>query len=89
MLTFNHTPHIETQIVELAIAFVTTNIVPKTNYKPWEPQNGPTFYEHVTQGSHVILNETQPTFMYMPTCVGRNYFPTLITSPYAQHGFVL
>jgi hypothetical protein len=47
MFAFNYTPHIETQNVELVITFVTTNIMPKTNYKSHKPQNGPTLHEHV------------------------------------------
>jgi hypothetical protein len=90
MFAFNYTPHIETQNVELVITFVTTNIMPKTNYKSHKPQNGPTLHEHVAKGFHVIMHEPQFTFMHMPTCVGRNYFqfPLKSHNLYAQHDFV-
>ncbi len=40
------------------------------------PQNGPTSHEHASQGSHVVLGKAQPSFVHLPTSVGRNYLPT-------------
>jgi hypothetical protein len=40
-----------------------------------EPQNGPTFHEHASQGSDIVLGKTQPTLIHLPTCIGRNYLP--------------
>jgi hypothetical protein len=45
--TFDHTPHIDKQTIEPAIASFISNIVPKTNYKSIGPQNDPILHEHV------------------------------------------
>jgi hypothetical protein len=39
------------------------------------PQNGPTFREHASQGSHVALGEAQPSFVHLSTSVQGNYLP--------------
>jgi hypothetical protein len=36
------------------------------------PKNGPTPHEHISQGSHVVMDKAQPTFIYLPTHVGGN-----------------
>jgi len=43
MFTFAHTPHTKTQIVELVVASLATNIVLGVYYKSDGPQNGLTF----------------------------------------------
>jgi hypothetical protein len=40
------THHTKKQIVEIVIASLATNIVPRANYKSIRPQNDPTPYEH-------------------------------------------
>jgi len=55
MPTLGHTPHTNKQIIEHVIASHTSNIVPITNYRSVKPQNDPTFYEHATQGLHIVL----------------------------------
>jgi hypothetical protein len=53
---FDHTPHINKQIVKLIVAFIAIINVLGENCKFVEAQNGPTFHEHVIQGLHVVLD---------------------------------
>jgi hypothetical protein len=32
-----------------------------------EPQNGLTLHEHASQSFHIVLGETQPTLVHLPT----------------------
>jgi len=75
ILKLNHTPHIVKHIIEHVVASSIMNIVSKTNYRFIEPQNGPTINEHATQGLHVIIGKTQPTFVHLATHVKGNFFP--------------
>jgi len=58
--THTHTPHTKKQIITLAIASPTNNIMFKANCRSIKPQNGPTLHEHATQGFHIILSKAQP-----------------------------
>ncbi len=71
----NHTLHTMKHIIEHVVASSIMNIVSKTNYMFVEPQNGPTINEHATQGLHIIMGETQLTFVHLATPLGRNFFP--------------
>jgi hypothetical protein len=39
----------------------------------------PTRHEHGTQDLHIVLNETQPTFIHLTTPIGGNFFPISTT----------
>jgi hypothetical protein len=58
-------PHIVKHIIEHVVTSSIMNIVSKTNYRFIEPQKGPTINEHATQGLHVIMGKTQPTFVHL------------------------
>jgi hypothetical protein len=75
MPKLNHTPYNYKQILELTITSLTTGIVFGANCMSNKSQNGPTFHEHASQGFHVVMGETQPSLVHMPTSVGRNYLP--------------
>ncbi len=75
MFELGHTSYTYKKIVKLIIASPTTNIVFKANYMFVKPQNGPTFYEHASQGFHIVMGETQSSFIHLPTSIGGNYFP--------------
>ncbi len=77
--TFGHTPHIDKQIIEPAIASFISNIVSKINYKSIGPQNGLILHEHVVQGFQDVLSKTNLSTLINPfTPIGGNYLPTQI-----------
>jgi hypothetical protein len=67
MPKLNHTPYTYKQIVELVITSISTIFVFGTNSMSIGPQNGPTPHEHASQSFHIVLGETQPTFIHLPT----------------------
>jgi hypothetical protein len=65
MPIFNHTPYSKKQIVELVVASHTTNIVPRTNYRFVEPQNGSTPHEHAIQSPYIVLGMVLHMFTHL------------------------
>ncbi len=61
MHVFNHTPHINKQIVKLLATSHTTSIVLGEICRSIKPQNGPTRHEHVIQGLHIALGVVLPS----------------------------
>jgi hypothetical protein len=73
MFEFNHTPYTKKKRVELT--FFTINIVFGANFKFVEPQNDPTFGEHVGQGPHIVTGKVLPIFIHLFTLGIGNYLP--------------
>lgn len=60
MLTLYHTSCTKTQMIELAIISIATNIIPKTNYNFDGHQSGSNSCGHVAQGPHIFLAKYDP-----------------------------
>jgi hypothetical protein len=51
------------------VVSLTTNIVPKANYKFVGPQKGPTLHQHGIQCLHIVLGKTQHVFIHLSTSI--------------------
>jgi hypothetical protein len=65
MFESNHTPYTKKKDVELAITSFTISIVFGANCKFDEPQNDPTFGEHVGQGLHIVMGKVLSILIHL------------------------